>query len=257
MGQFDLRTDAALAQLNFEEIEKTPGGEFAGIIGDLLSLCGIAGPMASSSAGISLLQRIRGMAGASYASNLIYAITAVRNDLKDLRENHAELRERIESLSNDPKFAEAISALALRAMQTSLKDRLKRLARVIVNGVKENDLEPEGLDDMMRAAVELKDADIDLLRMIYDKQSQFLQHGWLSGEWSQQIAANWSMHFNHFDSREHTTTRASLARLQSLGLIAAVETMMARNGSIAHQPFGLLVEGKKFYEHLQEIGATK
>jgi hypothetical protein len=31
--------------------------------------------------------------------------------------------------------------------------------------------------------------------------------------------------------------------------------MMARDGSIAHQPFGLLLEGKKFYERLQETEA--
>lgn len=34
MGQFDSETNAALTQLNWEEISKTPGGEFAEIIGD-------------------------------------------------------------------------------------------------------------------------------------------------------------------------------------------------------------------------------
>jgi hypothetical protein len=63
----------------------------------------------------------------------------------------------------------------------------------------------------------------------------------------------WAMHFANLDTRQHVATRASLMRLQSMGLIAAVETMMTRDGSIAHQPFGLLLEGKKFYERLEAI----
>lgn len=257
MGQFDLETDAALTQLNFEVISQTPGGELVEIVGDLLALIGTGGLWAVTGRVSNLLLKIRKLAGASYASNLVYVITAVRSDLRTLYEGHAELRERIESLRNDPRFAEAIAALALHAIHTSLKDRLRRLARVVVNGVKEDDLDSEGLDDMMRAAAELKDRDIDLLRMIYGKQSCLLTNNYLSTEWSQQVAANWSTHFNHLDSQQHAMTRGSLARLQSLGLIAAVETMMARNGSIAHQPFGLVPEGKKFFERLQEIGATK
>jgi len=53
-------------------------------------------------------------------------------------------------------------------MHTSVKDRLKRLARIVVNGVKEGDLEPESLDDMMRAATELSEPDISLLKELYE-----------------------------------------------------------------------------------------
>ena len=254
MSQLDSETDAALAQLDREELSTMPGGEFAQIIGDLLALIGTGGLWAVAGGTSNLLLKVRRLAGASYASNLIFAITAVRNDLEFLCERHAELRERIESLRTDPKFAKAVAALALHAMHTSVKDRLKRIARIAVNGVKEDDLEPESLDDMMRAAVELTEGDIVLLRAIYEKQIGLLRTGaYLSAEWSQQVAANWSMHFNHLDSPEFLHVRSSLARLQSLGLVAPVETMMSRNGSIAHQPFGMVLEGKKFYERLQDL----
>ena len=118
MGQFDLQTDAALGQINYDELSKTPGGEFAEIAGDLLKLIGARGPWSVAGGAVGLSQKIRALAGAGYASNLIYAITAVRNDLADLYSKHADLRERIESLPNNPKFADAIAALALRAMQT-------------------------------------------------------------------------------------------------------------------------------------------
>lgn len=256
MGHCDLETDAALTELNFEELSKTPGGEFVSIISDLIALIGTGGLWAVTGGASNLLLKIRNLAGASYSSNLIYAVTAVRNDLKTLYETNAELRERLESLRNDPRFAEAIAALALRTMHTSVKDRLRRLARILVNGVWEDDLETESLDDMMRAAIELKESDIALLGAIYSKQFRLLQYGYLSHEWSEQIAASWSTHFEHLDSRQHIEIRGSLMRLQSLGLLATVEAM-TRDGSIAHQPFGLLPEGKKFYERLREIGSEK
>ena len=87
MGRFDLETDAALAQLNFEELAKTPGGEFAEIIGDLLTLIGGGGPLTIAGKASNLALKIRRLAGASYTSNLIYVITAVRNDLADSTQN--------------------------------------------------------------------------------------------------------------------------------------------------------------------------
>lgn len=256
VGQFDTETDAALAQLNFEEISTAPGGEFAEIISDFLVLIGTGGLLAAAGGAPSLFLKIRKLAGASYASNLIFAITAVRNDLKDLYGKHAEPHQCIESLRTDPKFAEAISALALRAMQTSVKDRLKRLARIVVNGVKEGDLEPEDLDDMMRAAVELKDRDIELLRKLYELQVGLLtSQRSLSSEWSQQVAAFWPNNFSFLDAPDSRDARSSLARLQSAGLVQEVRTMMAPTGEAATQPFGLLPDGKKFNERLREIDA--
>ena len=172
MGQFDRETDAALNELNWEAISETPGGEFAEVIGDLVALTATSGPLGIVGMIPGLLLKIRRLAGASYASNLVYAITAVRNDLETLYERHEDLRARIESLGTDGRFAEAISGLALRAMHTSVKDRLKRLARIVVNGVKEDELDPEGLDDMLRAATQLTNGDISVLKSVAEAQSK-------------------------------------------------------------------------------------
>jgi len=258
MGQFDSRTDAALAQLNNEALSETPGGEFADIIGELLMLVGTGGLWAVAGGSSNLLLKIRKLAGASYASNLVYTITAVRDDLADLYQRQEVLRGRIDSLRTNPGFAEAISALALRAMQTPVKVRLKRLAQIVVNGVKENDLEAESLDDMMRAAVELKDRDIELLGKIYNSQVRLLgSYQALSSEWSQQVAMSWPNDFSFLDTPDNRDARGSLARLQSSGLVQEVSTMMARTGRAANQPYGLLPDGRKFFERLQGIGARK
>jgi hypothetical protein len=93
--------------------------------------------------------------------------------------------EEIERRLNSPELLEGIKAATLQAQRTKDKKRLERMALILANGVAENDLEPESLDDMMRAAVELNDADVDLLRMIYEKQFSLLPYGYLSTEWSQ------------------------------------------------------------------------
>lgn len=259
MGQSDSATDAGLAQLNFEEISKIPGGEFVEIISDLMALTGIAGPLAAAGAASSLLLKIRGLAGASYASNLIFAITAVSEDLKTLRESHAGLRERFDALSTDPRFAEAVSALALRAMHTSVKDRLRRLARIVVNGVKEDDLEPESLDDMMRAAVELRETDIVLLGSVYRWQNQILsEKGMNPDKWFGDIqrAHTQLVESGVLNPAEHLRYRSSYSRLESAGLVQAMPAITNTYG-VGYELYALLIDGKKFYERLQEIGSTK
>ncbi|WP_420239046.1 hypothetical protein ACOBR2_05510 [Telmatobacter bradus] len=259
MGQFDSSTDAALSQLNFEELAKTPGGEFAEIIGSLLALCAVNGPISAASLSINILQKIRALAGASYTSNLIFVVTAIRDDLKDLYESHQELRERIENLPKDPRFAEAVASAALRAMHTSVKDRLKRLARILVNGVKEDDLEAESLDDMMRAAVELKKRDVEVLAHICKMQITLFEPKELKrqrNERTNHIQRIWQVWWNENSQRyagqDGVVFNGSCVRLHSLGLIVPLE-----GRSHAAQPtssnYELLYEGKKFYERLQEI----
>jgi hypothetical protein len=260
MGRIDRETDAALAQLNSEVLSGIPGGEFAELIGDLLMLVGAGGPLALVGGVSNLALKVRKLAGASYASNLIYAITAVRNDLATLYDRHEELRERIESLQTDPKFVEAISALALRAMHTSVKNRLKRLARIVVNGVKEDDLEPESLDDMMRAAVELKDADIMLLGEIYEMLRPFMYtQNWIDKQVAQkwnELAGYWQRYWNENHERymglSGMLLMGSFARLESLGMIAPGPNRSSASSPVA-QCYFLLPEGACFYERLQGL----
>lgn len=258
MGQFDLEADAALAQLNHDEISKTPGGEFAEIVRDLIALIGTGGPWAAAGSASNLIFKIRRLAGASYASNLTYALTAVRNDLKDLYNKHAEFRGRIESLHTDPKFAGAIAALALRAMHTSVEGRLARLSCIVVNGVIEDDLEPEHLDDMLRAAVQLKELDLQLLSKIYEAQSGLLKfHRALFGQWAQQVAYGWADRFGFLDTEQWKGARGALARLQSFGFIQHMTTNVVATGELRTQPFGLLPDGAQFWERLQKMEAFK
>ena len=254
MSQFGLETEAALSQLKYDEVSTMPGSEIAELIGDVLKLIG--GPIGIAGGLSNLAIKIRKLAGTGYSSNLIYVIGAVRDDLKDLYQKHADLRGRIESLSSDARFVEAISALTLRAMQTSVRARLRRLARILVNGVRENDLEAERLDDMMRAAVELKDVDVLLLGRLYESQNPML--GWLrKGEspdkWHGDIQQVWGTFVSSgiLNPQEHLSYRSSFARLESLGLVQQMPGVGLFG--VGREIYALLLEGKKFFERLQEI----
>ncbi len=235
MGQFDRETDAALAQLNHEELSEVPGGEFIEIIGDLLKLIGTGGLWGLAGGASNLALKVRKLAGASYGSNLIYSITAVRNDLATLYDRYEVLHGRIEALPTNPEFAEAISALALRAMHTSVKERLARLARIVVNGVKEDDLEPESLDDMMRAAAELSETDISLLKELYERPSP--------------------MNMNETDrGRTDSAERmGSVAKLQAVAFVQLRTPGLDMGANIV----ALLPAGKRFYERLQDIAVQQ
>jgi hypothetical protein len=141
-------------------------------------------------------------------------------------------------------------------MHTSVKNRLARLARIVVNGVKQDDLEPEGLDDMMRAATELKDADIVLLGKIYDSQRSMIKQPSLDRTaWFQLIQSRWNEFVDSgaLDQSKHLAYRSSFSRLESHGLIQKFREIST--SAVGLEPYALLEEGKKLYERLQEVAA--
>jgi hypothetical protein len=167
--------------------------------------------------------------------------------------------EEIERRLNSPELLEGIKAATLQAQRTKDKKRLERMALILANGFAENDLEPESLDDMMRAAVELKDADIIMLERIYALEKPLLDrmdrvrrgrpellpnlHGEIQNVWH-----NFGRSLNPAEQLEY---RGSFARLQSHGLIQQVTIS---NSAVGQEPYLLLGDGAKLYERLQEIG---
>ncbi|MGH9605245.1 MAG: hypothetical protein ACRD3N_06035 [Terracidiphilus sp.] len=164
-----------------------------------------------------------------------------------------ELKARLDSA----EFTEATAILVLQSLRTKNKRKLDRLALVLVNGVAENDLEPERFDDMMRAAVELTDWDITVLGKMYDSQKNILSDRRASHDWSEQVGHIWTDWNRIFGLGEdqHLKVRSALSRLQSLGLVAEAQTNFVKDGSLARQAFGLLPDGAKLFLRLQEIAA--
>jgi hypothetical protein len=162
-----------------------------------------------------------------------------------------DLQRRMES----KEFSQYLASGVLQTQRTTQESRLKRMAWIIANGLKENDLDIESGDDMMRAAVELKDADIVLLGNLYKWQNRILaEKGMNPDKWFSDIqtAHKQLVESGALKQQDHLTFRSSYMRLESLGLIQEIPSINNHYG-VGYEVYALLLEGKKFYERLQEI----
>ena len=256
MGQFDSPGEAALARLKSDALSSSyvdgAVDRISGLGGIILEAVGFKG----ASGLVDLFSNLKSLAATKDETNLIYFGEALVDDIRRLYRLFEGIKQQLDDEINSPAFGKAVANATLHITRTNIEGRLKRLAHLIANGVKESDLEEESLDDMMRAAVELKDADIILLRKIYDSQNPMLGvknlnsqnwHGNVQGVWREFVDSG------NLNSEEHLGYRSSFARLESLGLIQRVEN--AGMYGVGNDLYALLMEGKKFYERLQEISS--
>ena len=210
-------------------------------------------------AGLGIVDWFRKLGAAKVNENLESLGQATEDALNRVERvllEHGTSIDKIKSRLNSQDFKDGMASAALQALRTTQADRLKRLALILANGVKEDDLGPEGLDDMMRAAVELKEADIRMLKRIYDSQIRIIGQDHFSFQWRDRVDSAWAHDFGR-DERGHLEIRGSLSRLESVGFLASVRSAAPADGSLSSQPFGLLREGAKFYERLQETATKK
>jgi hypothetical protein len=252
MGQFDFPSAAALGRLKSESLSSSPADKLAtaiaGIGSRILELAGFNGAATLN----DLLQNLKSLAANKDEENLIYFAEAVVDDLRRLYSQSADMKRLVEEQIKSREFNQAVANATLHITRTNVQVRLQRVALLIVNGVKARDLEPENLDDMMRAAVELTEFDLQVLQKIYDAQSGLARsHKLQSSEWAQQVAFGWAGNFGFLDTEAWKGARSSLARLQSFGFIQHVTTNVTATGDLRTQPFGLLLEGARFFERVR------
>jgi hypothetical protein len=171
MGQFDSTTEAALAQLKIDQSALSPVS-FAvekpvGIGSKILELAGYQGASVTA----DLVFGLKGLAAAKDESHLIYFAEALVDDFRRLYRWSEEMRQRVEKTLKSQEFQEAVVSATLYVARANVETRLKRLAHVLANTIKDGNLEPETLDDAMRTAVFLTEKDIGALRIVYKLQS--------------------------------------------------------------------------------------
>jgi hypothetical protein len=255
VGQFDFPSAAALARLKSDELSEPPVGAVAtalvSIGSKILELSGFHGAAPLT----NLIQELKGLAARKDETNLIYFGEQLVIDIGSLYRMGEDMRRRVEELLESAEFNEAVANATLHITRTNIETRLTRVARLIVNGVRFSDLKPEPLDDMMRSAVDLTDADILLLGKIYDSQAPLLRQGSLNTtNWFGQVQSYWDEFVNSgaLDPSKHLVYRSSLSRLESRGLIQKFREISTAAVGLEH--YALLEEGLKFFERVQEIG---
>ena len=258
MGQFDSPTEAALTQLKIEHAAISPVGivveRIAGVGSKLLELVGFQGASVTS----DLVFSLKGVAATKDEGNLVYFAEALVDDIRRLYRWNDEMRQQIDNILRSQPFDQVVANSTLYVVRTNVEARLKRLARVVANGVKEGDLEPESLDDAMRAAIFLTEKDIEVLRIVYELQSDMLspenlnkQPGQRTNELQRRWQVWWGQHIEEYRGIKGLEFRDSCARLQSEGLVGTVPKSFA--ASPTRDDLELLLTGIRFYKRLEAI----
>jgi hypothetical protein len=160
-----------------------------------------------------------------------------------------EFETRLQSQEAQSAYLNAI----FHGLRTSDPEKHSRLARLTINSVFENDLKPENLDDMMRAATELKDRDISVMKTLSETQCKtgtYYPLTSVDGTMNRPREVWQELEQNKFITLvNQMEIRSSLERLKALGFCAEIQTTDSNwHPRVLVTPFG-----EKFLLRLQEI----
>jgi hypothetical protein len=181
-------------------------------------------------------------------------IVRIWNHLEGQGKRLEEFEARLRSQEANSVYLGAV----LHGFRTSDPKKQSRLGALAVNCIYANDLRGESLDDMMRAAVELREADLSLLGKLYSLWKPLLdrveraKHASSSPpNFHNEFQNVWHNFGRSLNPTEQLEYRGSFARLQSHGMIQQVTYS---NSEVGREHYVLLEDGARFYERLQEIG---
>jgi hypothetical protein len=260
---------AANQQRRYEDLSESPVGGVlesgvsvaaaAVALGNSLTMGGPTGLAVAGSivAGLGIVDWFRRLGNSKVRENLEALGQATEDALnrveKLLLEQGTTIEEIGQRLESDD-FRDAVASASLQALRTTQQDRLRKLALVLANGVKDNDLAPANTDDMMRAAVELGERDVALLKRIYELQAYVIRDSASSdSDRLHRIAQDWIARTKLRPENggiELANCRGSVARLQAQAFVQLRTPGFDAGAEIVV----LLPDGAKFYERLQEIG---
>jgi len=261
MGQLDNEVAALNKQWEFEELSRSPTGK-------VLSAAAKVVGTAADVAGLSLIGGVAKVIGVGEKICALGVPTVDKNfrllgDATEDALSRVEMAlvaqgttvEEIQQRIASPQFEQNLAAAVLQTQRTTQESRLRRMAWLLANGVKENDLEPESLDDMLRAAVELTDRDILVLRTVAETQATTATFFPLTSsdgtinrprEVWQELERR-----GLITLKNQMEIRSSLERLRSMGFGAEIQT----TDSIWLPRFLVTPVGEKFITRLREIVA--
>lgn len=252
-NQFDSELAALQSRREMESLSTSPVSSVLSEIANVADEFGVPGAglfakaLKSSQAPIEKV--VEQLENGAYAE-----IVRIRKHDEDQDARLKEFEARLRSQEAQSAYLGAV----LHGLRTSDPRKHIRLGTLTINCVYADDLKPESLDDMMRAATELKDADISMLGKLYQLWKPLLDRAKRttpsSTNFHNEIQNIWHNFGRSLNPAEQLEYRGSFARLQSHGMIQQVTFS---NNEVGREPYVLLGDGAKFYERLQEIGATK
>jgi len=250
MNQFDGELAALQHQRKMESLNTSSISSGLSTIADAVSQFGVPGmglfAKALKSGQTPVEKVVEQLENGAYAE-----IARIRKHLEGQDACLKEFGARLQGQEAQSAYLGAI----LHGLRTSDPRKHIRLGALTINCVYAADLGPENLDGMMQATVELKEEDIVLLGNLFRWQNHILtEKGMNSNKWFSDIqgAHKQFVESGALNHQNHLEFRSSYMRLESLGLIQQITSINNFYG-VGFELYALLLEGKKFYERLQEI----
>jgi hypothetical protein len=236
-------------QRELEELNKTPGGKIVTAVKNAISLVPGAGPVANA---IGLSKIMMEMGVSTVEENVAFlgeatAAALVRIE-RNLDRQGVTVREIAERYSR-PEFAASLEAAILQTQRTRQRARLGRLASILANSVEVDDINPDTIDDLARAAVELTDWDVQLLSDVRECESTYTDTSGYLFMWWQEYWRNFPL---KYPNRTLGSAAGSLGRLQSFGFIYGAEgtSEVASPVSVHHR---LSEDGERFLRRIEAL----
>jgi hypothetical protein len=236
-------------QREIEELSRTPGGKLVTSAKNLISLVPGAGPIANA---IGLSKFMMDLGLSTVEENIAFLGKATATALDRIERKLETQGVRVEEIAeryNGLEFTACIEAVVLQTQRTRQKARLIRLASILANSVEADDLNPNTIDDLARAAVELTDWDIQLLNDVRECEAGYSGASGYLFMWWQEY---WGAFAAKYPNRTHRAAAGSLGRLQSFGFIYGAE-----GTSLAASPVSVLYrlseDGERFLKRVESL----
>jgi hypothetical protein len=255
MGMFDDEISADSQMREYESLTRSPAASILSSDGaDLIIKIaklhpGFIGALAKTQ---EVVNNFFKMGAASPSENLKHLAAAAQQQIARAEAKLALLEvdlKEVDRRTSGPELRKGIAAATLQSLRTTQETRFKTMALLLGNGVVADDLESENLDHMIRAAAELKDFDVLLLRDIFEGTSSL-------PPMSNNLFMFWQEYWETFGERYPgklaASIRGAFGRLESFGFIygAQATSLAASPVSVLHV---ITEEGKLFHQRIQEI----
>ena len=236
-----------------EKWGKMPGGGLVTGVKNIVSLIPGAGPIANA-IGLSKILLEVGFSSVEENINYLGQATAYALDRTErlLQAQGVRLDDLAQRYQSDA-FVACLQAIALQTQRTRQRARLVRLANILANSVASNEIEPEVVDDLARAATELTEWDVQVLNDVHHCESTYENaSGYLFSWWQEYWRAFPEKYPNH-------TLRAAagtLGKLQSFGFVYGAEgtSLVASPVSALYR---LSEEGERFLQRIRALSDSE
>lgn len=251
MSQFDGELAALQHQRKMEAISVSPTAAVLGSLADIADKFGMPGAGLFAQAlksGQTPVEKIVEQIEIGAYSQIVRIEKRQNDHEAQCDQQFNDFQERLQSVEAQNAYFSAI----LHGLRTSDPKKQLRLGALTINCIYTNDTQPESLDDMMRAAVELKEVDIKFLERIYESQIRTLRSSELTdAKRMEEMTKNWPNELTAPTGRERVISgyRMSVARLQAHAFVQFRTPGLDIGGELVF----LLEDGAKFFEMMRDI----